>query len=210
MSRSEQDRDDASQSRATSPGAGGAPASAERGMSGKPLVIAVLVLAVVLAVGAVVYYRYVSRQAGEYFGAEDGNLIVKAPKVELLRLGEAGEGSETIALAGRKFAVVQRLDVTKAKGLHNLRQALLTDATFEWPTVVVDAVVWNDALVFRDGEKECVVLFSDDRFLLQSVRRDVLLKVRPMEPPKGSDPELPRPSPFQVFFDEQFESQPAR
>jgi hypothetical protein len=191
-------------------GVNGAPPSTDRIRSGKPLVIAVLALAVVLAVGAVVYYRYVSRQAGDYFGPEDGNLIVKASVVELLVLGDAEQAAEAIELVGRKYAVAKRIDVTKAKGLHNLRQALLTDATYEWPTGLPGDEVWRYALVFRDGRERCVVLLSEDCFLARSVRRDGTLLVRMMEPPKGSDPELPRPSPFRVFFQEQLAAAESR
>ncbi len=103
------------------------------------------------------------RRALDYWNAEGAYLIRRAPHVDLLRLSElsavgaadkTGEG----AVLGR--AIVERHDLSHAKGLTHARQALITDASFAWDSPVEGTPNWEYALCFREDERATTIAFD--------------------------------------------------
>jgi hypothetical protein len=133
-------------------------AAAPADSSGKKLVLAVILLGV-LAAGASWWYRYsATRHSAEFWGSPAATLIRSAPHVTL-RSDEPSPNAEGVAEAD-----VPR-DVSKAKGLTNLRDALLLDSKYDWTATAEPDTDWSSSLVFaaaEGAEPRAVVLFTSD------------------------------------------------
>jgi len=135
--------------------------------SGK-LLIAAMVGAGILAAAASWWFRYVAtHQADQFWGPQAATLIRDAPRVELLTLQrDAGDASpgELKTVAGTPWRITGCIDISHAPGLTHLRNALLEDRSFRWPSHSVPAdASWTHGLRFRDGPAPLlVVLFSSD------------------------------------------------
>ncbi len=180
-------------------------------------IVIVILLAVALsAAGFTVWYHYQNqRRALEFWGAATAQLIGRAGQIEVVELGEpdpsialaddaldAPEPEESPAAPPRAKAlefnevpwiVVQTKDAAKAKGILNLRRALVVDATFDWSVEDEGEPHWQYAISVNDGRNWATVLFDlDSRQVgLTGGRKTVLLA-----PEANED--------FRQFFAEQF------
>jgi len=161
----------------------------DAGNSGKYVLLAMVGLGLAGALGTWRFYADSQRRPLELWGSEAAELIVRAETVEALRLEalprvvepvEAKEGSsrpdhdgdladdettgnEIIRLAGQSLIVLQRRDVSTARGLGHLRVSLVNKASFDWTPESDDSPPprWDYALRFsRRGDVATVVFAS--------------------------------------------------
>jgi hypothetical protein len=131
-----------------------------RAVSGKLIILSILALAL-LAAGTSWVFRYnATHQAAEFWGPNAARLIRDGPKVEFV---ERSDGVNPDYL----FDVpVVRRDISSARGLTHLRNALLEDRSFDWsPRERVLPYDWRHwGLRFRDSELtgSLVIWFSED------------------------------------------------
>jgi hypothetical protein len=181
-------------------------------------ILIILVVALAAAAASVVYHYRNQRRAQQFWGTATAVLIDKAPQVEVLQLGQPGGAialdddgqqpahEETSVEADARpttravefdqvpWIVVASKDAAAAKGIANLRRALVLDTTFDWsersePT----PPRWQYGVSMSDGKNWAAVLFDFDsrQVGLTGGRKTVLL-----------DPEASEE--FRQFFAEQF------
>lgn len=131
----------------------------------KYLIAALIALGVAGAGGGWLYHRHVQQRAIALWGGEAAELIVAAPKVELLRLEpddtvERSKGG-TVAWRGRHWRIAARTDAAQAPGMPHLRHRLVHDTSFDW-SIAPDARVadWQYALRFSSDDRQATVLFD--------------------------------------------------
>lgn len=151
---------------------------------GKLTILSIFLLGASMAGAAVWYQHQQGRRCLEVWTVAGANLIRHAPKVEALRLGaeigpdDAGEAAadspqsdsspDWVIVGGKKFAVVDRLDISQARGLIHARHALIVDHNY-----LDDAPsdngppVWNAALRFQDGATQMLMAFDSTRNVVQ-------------------------------------------
>lgn len=126
--------------------------------SGKTLILGVLVLALAMAAAAW-WFRYSqTHRAVELWGPQAAVLIRDAPRVTL-RSDAASKDAE-----GAAETDVAR-DISQAKGLTHLRNALLEDNSYDWTAKGPADTNWSQSLVFErseGAEPRIVILFSPD------------------------------------------------
>jgi hypothetical protein len=124
--------------------------------SGKLVILGIVSAAIAAAVVAWWHQYQQGRRALEYWGAAGARLIRTAPEVELLQLA----GAENAAATEN---VIDRREITQARGLVHARQALISDPSFRWDEKPLATPDWEYAIVFRDGRQEFTVLVSPKR-----------------------------------------------
>ena len=117
-------------------------------------VIAVMLLIGVAAAGISLWHHYnVSRQALAYWGQDGAKQILRAPKVTAIRF--SGESANLMAAEMR--------DASDARGLVNIRHALVQDAAYDWTAAEpAEAITWQYALRFEGDGPTLMALFSFD------------------------------------------------
>jgi hypothetical protein len=188
------------------------------------ITILLILTVAVLAATASVFYHYANqRHAQDFWGSQTAKLIDKAPQVEVMRLGEADPSlavtdtapsdsgaekasedstepaAETPAIKALEFnqipwIVLETRDAAPAKGISNLRRALVLDTTYNWSDVPPKSEpVWQYALGVTDGRDWASVLFDFDsrRVGLAGGRKVAMLHEEAARE-------------FKQFFDEQF------
>ncbi|MEX0675566.1 MAG: hypothetical protein WD063_00725 [Pirellulales bacterium] len=183
-----------------------------------PIVIVIILVVALSAAGFSVWYHYRNqRRVQDFWGSATAQLIDKAPQVEVLKLGEPGLSLGDDVLeepAGEEkpadpdappraqfqefnqipWIVVQTKDAAAARGIANLRRALVLDTTFDWSNRAADGEPrWQYALSMNDGRNWATVLFDFDsrQVGLTGGRKTVIL-----DPQANQD--------FRQFFAEQF------
>jgi hypothetical protein len=124
--------------------------------SGKLLILGILAVALLLA-GASWWFRYnATHQAALFWGPEASQLIRDAPSVTLLDLQPGNELG---------FMV----DVSHAPGMTHLRNALLEDRSFDWPSPAGlppanddFAQHWGLSFDDPDTQQQMIIAFSAD------------------------------------------------
>jgi hypothetical protein len=140
--------------------------------SGKLLILAMMLVALVAA-SASWWFRYAAtHQAAQFWGPEAAQLIRDAPNVELLVLLPADKAqlvprsaAPEIAVGPKVWTITARRDISSAPGLTHLRNALLEDRSFDWgATESTGSEVWTMALRFShtDSADSLLILFVDD------------------------------------------------
>jgi hypothetical protein len=128
------------------------------GSSGKRLTLAVILLAL-LAAGASWWFRYAAtHRAAQFWGPQAAPLIRDGAHVTLRSDAPSPDA------AGTEDTDVPR-DISAAKGLTHLRNALLEDASYDWSAQAPADADWSSSLVFaatEGSEPRAVVLFSPD------------------------------------------------
>ena len=134
--------------------------------NGKLVIVVIFGLALAAAVFAM-WHRYSqTRRALDFWGSETAELVTRAPRVELLRLApgtaESGaDGGESLVVQGIALRVLDRRDVTAARGILNVRYALTIDRNYDWQPATADCrVQWDYALRFVDGPRHTTLVFS--------------------------------------------------
>jgi hypothetical protein len=130
--------------------------------SGKLVIIGILTVAIVSAVGGW-WFRYANTHgAAMFLGPSAARLIRDAPHVELIALSTA---RPNFANANRDidllFPPSDRIDISAARGLTHLRNALLEDRSYSWPAESARAdAAWKWAMIFSDEDESAVLLFA--------------------------------------------------
>ena len=126
--------------------------------SGKRLILAVIAIAL-LSAAASWWFRYAAtHRTAQFWGPQAGTLIRDAPHVTLRSDTPSADG------AGGDEADVPR-NISTAKGLTHLRNALLEDSSYQWDSAVLSDIGWANSLVFaaaEGAEPRAVVMFSPD------------------------------------------------
>jgi hypothetical protein len=138
--------------------------SAPAGRNTGTLLVAGIFVVALLAAGASWWFRFAAtHRAVQFWGPEAAGLIRDAPVVEL------------IVRADDTLLITDNRDISHARGLVHLRNALLEDHSFAWPPRddVPDAN-WEWALAFSDPSRAAKVMirFSSDCRLASRVVLD--------------------------------------
>jgi hypothetical protein len=134
-----------------------------KGWGGKLAIVVILGVALVMASYAWWHRYQQGRRSLEFWGHEPALLISQSRQVELLRLRPTDEpaddgANERLNIAGQTFTVIQRKDVSRARGLLHARDALVEDASFLWDQPRGDCQGgWEFALRFSDGQHQSTV-----------------------------------------------------
>src|SRR5688572_12189392 len=131
-----------------------APAAGSRlsTLSSRLIILGMLLLAGATSAAAIWYLRGLSQRSMSFWGPAAGELILQSPQVEALRLAPAESstsppGGERLTIDDRTFDVIQRRDISQARGLVNVRRALMQDASYDWSAPPPDPPVrWSYAL----------------------------------------------------------------
>lgn len=143
---------------------------------GKLVIVAILTLALAAASFSLWYHYQGGHRSSDFFGTPTAELFVAAPEAVALRLEAAPqvepefEGMEpeppegpAIEFNNQFWKVTGEADVIKAKGMLNIRQALVQDACYEWRAEKPKQPAnWQYALEFNDGKLWATVLFDFD------------------------------------------------
>jgi hypothetical protein len=137
--------------------------------SGKFVIIGIVTVALVAAATSL-WVRYnTTHRAAKFWGSQAARLIRDAPKVTLFRMPSA----DTIRLAKDNAARAcfdhSAYDISQARGLVHLRNALLDDRSFiwpspaeKWPTFTVDGAYWLLSFYDPKSGQSAIVMFSQD------------------------------------------------
>ena len=145
---------------------------------GKLVIVAILAVAL-FAAGFSAWYHYRGgHRTLDFWGTTSAVLIAEAPHVELLSLGEAGpieedaaetdsqaageaQASRALEFGDQSWKVLSSKDGGQARGMANVRRALVLDTTFDWNTPPDDdEPEWQYALGFNDKRNWVTVLFD--------------------------------------------------
>lgn len=129
---------------------------------GKAIIVGMLALALAAAAFGIWYLRSLSQRSLAYWGPEVSDLISRAPNVEVTHV---------------RYGPWK--DISQARGLVNLRRALVSDASYAWDSPPEPSLHWAYALRFRDEHRQAVLVFSP-------TTGHVMLKDHP--PPVSVDP----------------------
>jgi hypothetical protein len=132
-------------------------------ISGKLIIIGILAVGLVAA-GASWWFRYVAtHRAAQFWGPEGVRLIRDAPTVYLIKLATAEQPHGLVGPTGVAY------EISKARGLLHLRNALLEDRSFDWtnlgakPTGKDTFLGQWELLFLDDGPKaQLNILFTAD------------------------------------------------
>lgn len=140
--------------------------------SGKLVIVGILVVAFAAA-GMSWWFRYsATHRAAEYWGPKAARLIRDAPAVQFWP-HEPPADLETVRMAlistGNIVDPAAVRDITNARGLIHLRNALLDDRSYRWPAVdPPEGANWKWVVSFRNdpANEGAMVILSDDCKLL--------------------------------------------
>jgi hypothetical protein len=128
------------------------------GSSGKRLIFGVLALGI-LAAAASWWFRFsTTHRAANFWGPPAATLIRDAPHVTLRTDAPSADGA-----LGNQTDVPR--DISNAKGLTHLRNALLEDSSYDWAASGPPNTDWSNSLVFaaaEGSEPRAIILFSPD------------------------------------------------
>jgi hypothetical protein len=125
--------------------------SSARSSRGTRLVIGLVLLGLAAAATGIWFQRQQTRRCLAFYGGPASRQISAASSVELWTLGPgSGPG---------RLRVLERRDVSQARGLVHLRRGLVEDANFLWH----DAASPLEAAAVRlpDGAWDCALAFTD-------------------------------------------------
>jgi len=148
---------------------------------GKLVIIGIFAVALA-SVGVSTWYHYQgARRPIELWGSPNAVLIAQAPAIEALKLGPPGspkkskkedpsdenapsaQPRERLVIAGHAYEVLATKDATTARGITNIRRALVLDPTFDWTSAEPGGHAhWQFALEFRDHDRSTTLLFDFD------------------------------------------------
>jgi len=133
-------------------------------MSGKLVIIGIFGTALAGGVATLWFQFDARRRSREFWGTDTAVLISRAQKVELLRLSKAekaGEDTERLMIDGDAYEISERKDISEARGLVHVRDALLRDAGFAWEKARGDCQPnWIYAFRFKQDDKAEDVVFD--------------------------------------------------
>ena len=149
-------------------------------VKGKHFILGLLAVAVLSTGAAILYQTRLTRRCLELWGTENVRLIQYSSQVELIEFDaqeenepqdnkpgaaepENGDSDELIAGDQKNLEIIDRLDISRARGLIHLRAAMLVDQNFEWDAKADPRPTWKYGLRFTLGPKESLLIpFSGD------------------------------------------------
>lgn len=151
--------------------------------SGKLVIIGILAIALAAAATSW-WFRYsATSQVVKLWGPNTVRLIRDAPIVELYQLTSATEPPPPHQ-SFRGPVLADRHDISTARGLTHLRNALLEDRSYRWTESVPTAgVQWNRALLFRSsraGDDALLCFSSDWKYVRSEVPAFVVVSCEPI------------------------------
>jgi len=118
------------------------------------IVVGVAVVLGICAGLAGYWWNYrIGHRALAFWGQENARLIRLAPKVEYLEVIPT-------TMPGTKNNWQVKTDLSQARGLIHLRNAILSDDQFSWDRGTTCVLEPNIALRFTDGTSECTLYFD--------------------------------------------------
>jgi hypothetical protein len=189
------------------------------------IVILIILVVAVVSAGVSVWYHYRNqRLAQQFWGTTTAVLIDRAPRVEVFQLGEpdatisldddaadepppeaepadadAQAAPQAVEFDQTPWIVVATKDAAAARGIANLRRALVLDTTFDWTSPpAAQEPRWQYGISVNDGRNWASVLFDFEsrQVGLAGGRKTALLEAE-----ANRD--------FREFFAEQFPDEPA-
>ncbi len=131
--------------------------------NGKLVIGAIFFVAVAAAVSSMVVRYQATRRILQFWGTETVALVSAAPEVEVLRFDSAGRENGVANPDIANPDIAERIDISRARGLVHLRQALLGDRSFAWDERVEPGeLVWAYGLQFRDATSSVTLKFTAD------------------------------------------------
>lgn len=105
-------------------------------LSGKVVILGIFGVALAGAVATIWFQYNARRRSREFWGPDNALAIGRAATVELCRLKppavEKADDAKQISIGGIQFDLVEAKDISKAKGLVHVRDALIRDSAFDW------------------------------------------------------------------------------
>jgi hypothetical protein len=169
---------------------------------GKYVIIGIVGVGLIAALASLLYHRQSGRQVLDMWGTETALMVARSPKVRVLQLQAAGgapasaDGSliERLGIGGEFYVIEGSQNATEARGLSNIRRAMVLDASYDWTAAQEPAKPhWQYAMEFTDGIQRGIVLFD---FESGRVGSNVNSKTTVMQPEAASD--------WRKFFEEQW------
>jgi hypothetical protein len=138
-----------------------------RFINGKVALLLVVALGVAGASGGWWYQQSLQRRPIRLWGRDAAVLFVSAPHAELWQLeaqDQARSAAPDFMAANQEaFRVLEKVNVSQARGFLHLRHSLLNDHSFEWSANRASGRRnWRYALRFVDGDRVATLLVSDD------------------------------------------------
>ncbi len=134
--------------------------------SGRNAVAAIIVLAALATAWNLGYQRSRVRRAMDLWGNDHAELILNAPRAELMRLAPLDAAAEAVAretveFRGQRLRMIERRDVHNAPGFIHVRASLVEDRTFNWSDRSrADDATWEYAIRFIEEPRRATVLIS--------------------------------------------------
>lgn len=153
-------------------------------VSGKHVILAVFCIGLLGALGGWAYHRHLQQRTLALWGPETAELILRAPRVEVWRLGpvEATAASgQTVEAGGVTRRMTKRADATRSPGMTHLRHALVNDSAFDWPgSDEACQPAWTHALRFEDGDRGATLVFDFDCAIVACVETGATGSIEPI------------------------------
>ncbi|MCP4194514.1 MAG: hypothetical protein GY768_28235 [Planctomycetaceae bacterium] len=119
---------------------------------GKLLILIMLTAGLTAGIVAWWYQYQQGVRVLELWDAEMAFQIRMAPECQLLQLNQPGiESDEQIIIAGVPWGVGDRIEIGQARGIIHARQALISDASYNWNSDPPAHPVWTEAIAFGSG-----------------------------------------------------------
>ncbi|MEX2113919.1 MAG: hypothetical protein WD845_12085 [Pirellulales bacterium] len=175
---------------------------------GKLVIIAIVGVGLLAASLSVLYHRQSGRQVLELWGTETALLVARAQEVRVLELRSADAAApldgdtpiQRLGIGGRFYLVAKAKDAAEARGLSNIRRAMVLDASYDWNAAgETNVPTWQYAMEFSEAGHHAMVLFD---FESRRVGSTVNGQTAPLQPVAAAD--------WRVFFAEQLDEVPAK
>jgi len=151
--------------------------------SGKLVIVGILTVALAAA-AASWWFRYAAtHRAAEFWGPQTTRLIRDAPTVELFQLTPPAKLPPSSSGAAAFLERASARDLSNARGLIHLRNALLEDRSYRWPPQPMrPSDEWQWALRFGDRSSggQTTLWFSSDWKCVSNLDRNEILSCQPI------------------------------
>jgi hypothetical protein len=136
---------------------------------GKLVILGILAVAVAASCFAVYYQYRAQDHAMDLWGNTSARLIAESPQVEVLLLGAetdvesepSDDAPARVESGDMAWKVAASTDAMGAKGIANVRRALVMDTTYDWDMAeALPPPEWKYAMTFSDGKDWATVLFD--------------------------------------------------
>ncbi|MDZ4781525.1 MAG: hypothetical protein SGJ19_14845 [Planctomycetia bacterium] len=158
---------------------------APRTVSGKWMILTAFGLAIAMSVGAWLFHYRQQHRPMELWGPAAAKLIAHGKEVQAWRLSTDDEPTsadvlETITLDGQRLHVVERRDITNARGLVHFRSGLLNANCFDWNATSSESADWQYALQFGETDERATILFAPEAQRLRLLESGAEISVAPI------------------------------